>query len=94
MDRSVLNGVINDEPGLNEWRNVIFSDESRFCLQHQGDRIRVWRHRCERTLGECIPHHHTGPLPGGKQDNARPHVAGIVRTFPDTENALLFSWPV
>ncbi|GFY01219.1 transposable element Tcb1 transposase [Trichonephila clavipes] len=32
-----------------EWRNVIFSDEFRFYLQHQDARIRVWRHRGEST---------------------------------------------
>lgn len=123
-----------------EWRDVIFSDESRFCLQHHDGRIRVWRHRGERTLPACIRHRHTGPSPGVmvwgaigytsrsplvriegtlnsgryisgvlrpvalpfiralrnatfQQDNARPHVAGIVRTFLDTENVRLLSWP-
>ncbi|KAI4895775.1 hypothetical protein NFI96_000391 [Prochilodus magdalenae] len=28
-----------------EWRRVIFSDESRFCLGGDAQRIRVWRHR-------------------------------------------------
>ncbi|GFX87382.1 transposable element Tcb1 transposase [Trichonephila clavipes] len=32
--------------------------------------------------------------PTFKQDNARQHVAGIVRTFLETENVLLLSWPV
>ncbi|MBJ5695529.1 hypothetical protein JGG83_23035 [Salmonella enterica subsp. enterica serovar Derby] len=31
-----------------EWHDIIFSDESRFCLQHHDGRIRVWRHRGER----------------------------------------------
>ncbi|GFW65322.1 transposable element Tcb1 transposase [Trichonephila clavipes] len=30
--------------------------------------------------------------PAFKQDNERPHVAGIVRTFLDTENVRLFAW--
>ncbi|GFV48433.1 transposable element Tcb1 transposase [Trichonephila clavipes] len=47
-----------------EWRDVIFSDEFRFCLQHPVCRIRVWRHRGERTLTACIRHRHTGPSPG------------------------------
>ncbi|GFT92791.1 transposable element Tcb1 transposase [Trichonephila clavipes] len=47
-----------------EWRDVLFSDESKFCLQHQDNRICVWRHRDERTLAAYIPHRHTGPSPG------------------------------
>ncbi|MBJ4999813.1 IS630 family transposase [Salmonella enterica subsp. enterica serovar Hadar] len=47
-----------------EWRHVVFSDESRFCIQHHDGRIRVWRHRGERTLPTCIRHRHTGPSPG------------------------------
>ncbi|GFT93309.1 uncharacterized protein TNCV_904611 [Trichonephila clavipes] len=83
-----------------------FSNESRFCLQHQDGIIRVWRHRDECTLKACIGHRHTGPSPGVMvwggigytcrsplQDNARPHVAGIVRTFLDTENVRLFPLP-
>ena len=48
---------------MHEWQNVIFSDESRFCLQHHDGRIRVWRHRGERTLEACIRHRHTGVSP-------------------------------
>lgn len=125
---------------VHEWQNVIFSDESRFCLQHHDGRIRVWRHRGERTLEACIRHRHTGVSPGVmvwgaigytsrsplvridgtlnsgryisdvlrpvalpfirslrnptfQQDNARPHVAGPVRAFLDTENVRLLPWP-
>ncbi|GFW51306.1 transposable element Tcb1 transposase [Trichonephila clavipes] len=28
-----------------------------------------------------------------KQSNAQPHVAGIVRTFLDTENVRMLAWP-
>ncbi|GFV24988.1 transposable element Tcb1 transposase [Trichonephila clavipes] len=45
-----------------EWNEVVFTDESRICLQHHYGRIRVWRHRGERTLNSC--HRHTGPAPG------------------------------
>ncbi|GFY01345.1 transposable element Tc1 transposase [Trichonephila clavipes] len=37
-----------------ECRDVIFSDEYRFCLQHQDSHNRVWRHRGERTLVACV----------------------------------------
>ncbi|GFU31745.1 transposable element Tcb1 transposase [Trichonephila clavipes] len=43
-----------------EWNEVVFTDESRICLQHHDSRIRVWRHRGERMLNM---HHHTGPAP-------------------------------
>ncbi|GFW23319.1 transposable element Tcb1 transposase [Trichonephila clavipes] len=47
-----------------EWNEVVFTDESRICLQHHDGRIRVWRHRGERMLKSCVMHHHTGPTPG------------------------------
>ncbi|GFU69405.1 transposable element Tcb1 transposase [Trichonephila clavipes] len=47
-----------------EWNKVIFTDESRMCLQHHGGRIRVWRHREERTPNSCVMHYHTNPAPG------------------------------
>ncbi|GFS63643.1 transposable element Tcb1 transposase [Trichonephila clavipes] len=47
-----------------EWNEVVFTDESRNCLQHRDDRIRVWRPRRERMLNSCIRHHHTSPAPG------------------------------
>ncbi|GFU79007.1 transposable element Tcb1 transposase [Trichonephila clavipes] len=47
-----------------EWREVIFSDESRFCFESQDGRIGVWWHRGECKLAECIRNRHTGPSPG------------------------------
>ncbi|GFX48718.1 transposable element Tcb1 transposase [Trichonephila clavipes] len=47
-----------------EWNEVVFTDESRICLQHHDGRIRVWRHRGERMLNSCVMHHHTGPASG------------------------------
>ncbi|GFV95382.1 transposable element Tc1 transposase [Trichonephila clavipes] len=47
-----------------EWHEVVFTDESRICLQHHDGRIRVWRHRGERMLNSCVMHRHTGPAPG------------------------------
>ncbi|GFX89340.1 transposable element Tcb1 transposase [Trichonephila clavipes] len=43
---------------------VVFTDESRICLQHHDGRIQVWRHRAERMLNSCVMHHHTGLAPG------------------------------
>ncbi|GFY30510.1 transposable element Tcb1 transposase [Trichonephila clavipes] len=47
-----------------EWKEVVFTDESRICLQHHDGRIRVWRHRGERMLNSCVMQPHTGPAPG------------------------------
>ncbi|GFU69264.1 transposable element Tcb1 transposase [Trichonephila clavipes] len=47
-----------------EWNEVVFTDESRICLQHHDGWIRVRRHRGERMLNSCIMHHQTGPAPG------------------------------
>ncbi|UYV70845.1 Transposase [Cordylochernes scorpioides] len=47
-----------------EWNVIVFTDESRFCLQHHDGRIRVWRHRGERKLNSCVMHRHTGPALG------------------------------
>ncbi|GFW00658.1 transposable element Tcb1 transposase [Trichonephila clavipes] len=33
---------------VGEWNEVVFTDESRTCLQHHDGRIRVCRHRGER----------------------------------------------
>ncbi|GFV57726.1 transposable element Tcb1 transposase [Trichonephila clavipes] len=44
-----------------EWKEVVFTDESRICLQHHDGRIRVWRHRGEEILNNCVMHRHTGP---------------------------------
>ncbi|GFS87929.1 uncharacterized protein TNCV_3426791 [Trichonephila clavipes] len=47
-----------------EWNEVVFTDESRICLQHHDGQIRVWRYRGERMLNSCVMHRHTGPAPG------------------------------
>ncbi|GFU08602.1 transposable element Tcb1 transposase [Trichonephila clavipes] len=39
-----------------EWNEVVFTDESRICLQHHDGRIRAKRHRGERMLNNCVMH--------------------------------------
>lgn len=41
----------------NQWRHVVFSDESRFCLDFNDGRRRVWRHRAERFADCAIAEH-------------------------------------
>ncbi|GFV89140.1 transposable element Tcb1 transposase [Trichonephila clavipes] len=48
---------------VTEWNEVVFTDESRICMQHHDDQIRVWRHRAERMLNSCIMHSHTSHAP-------------------------------
>ncbi|GFW33765.1 uncharacterized protein TNCV_4052141 [Trichonephila clavipes] len=47
-----------------ECNEVIFTEESRICLQHHDGLIRIWRHRGERMVNSCVMHRHTGPAPG------------------------------
>ncbi|GFV60767.1 transposable element Tcb1 transposase [Trichonephila clavipes] len=47
-----------------EWNEVVFTDESRICLQHHDGRIRDWRHRGDRMLNSCDMPRHTSPAPG------------------------------
>ncbi|GFU89014.1 transposable element Tcb1 transposase [Trichonephila clavipes] len=47
-----------------EWNEVIFTDESRICLQHHDGRIRVWRYCGVRMLNTFVMQRHTGPVPG------------------------------
>ncbi|GFX66341.1 transposable element Tcb1 transposase [Trichonephila clavipes] len=47
-----------------EWNELVFTDESRICLQHHDGRKRVCRHRGERMLNSCVMQRHTGPSAG------------------------------
>ena len=40
--------------GRQQWARVLFSDESRFNLNHHDGRIRVFRRRGERFVGNCL----------------------------------------
>ncbi|GFX03693.1 transposable element Tcb1 transposase [Trichonephila clavipes] len=86
-DRHASRMSLMDRPATSRAPN-----ESKLCLQRQDGHISVCRHRVKRTLASCIRHRHTGPSPC-VMDNARPHVAGIVRIFLDTENIRLLLWP-
>ena len=37
-----------------QWSRIVFSDESRFCLQQGDGRVRVWRKKGERYANCCI----------------------------------------
>ncbi|GFR59450.1 transposable element Tcb1 transposase [Elysia marginata] len=44
-----------------QWRNVVFSDESRFCIDHADGRVRVWRRSGERYQADCVREHDSPP---------------------------------
>ncbi|GFY26709.1 transposable element Tcb1 transposase [Trichonephila clavipes] len=81
-----------------EWNEVVFTDDSRICLQHHDGRIRVWRHRGEMMLNSCVMHRHMVLHRGlataiFQQDNARPYVARIVQRLFVNHQIELLLWP-
>ncbi|GFX64686.1 transposable element Tcb1 transposase [Trichonephila clavipes] len=83
-----------------KWNEVVFTDESRICLQHHDGRIRVWRHRREdaEQLRYATPHWScTGYYELGhshiSQDNVQPYVARTVQRFFINHQIELFPWP-
>ncbi|GFX64352.1 transposable element Tcb2 transposase [Trichonephila clavipes] len=58
---------------VTDWQKVVLSDESRFVLGTDDNRVRVWRH----------PGLFLNNLPGAifQQDNARPHTARVAQDF-------------
>jgi hypothetical protein len=125
-----------------QWSNVLFTDESRFCIDHNDGRIRVWRRPGERYIDSTVQEivafgggsimvwggiTLTGRtelvvLRGGsltavrylrdivephvipfaenmgrdfilQQDNARLHIAGIVRNCFNDHNIEVVEWP-
>ncbi|GFU64568.1 transposable element Tc1 transposase [Trichonephila clavipes] len=64
----------NDRRLLHQWcdkrwtwtmklNDIVFTDESRFCLQHHDGRIQVWRHGGEKLLNFGVMHLYSGPAP-------------------------------
>ncbi|GFU75013.1 transposable element Tcb2 transposase [Trichonephila clavipes] len=58
---------------VTDWQKIVFSDESRFVLGTDDNRVRVWR----------CPGPFLNGLPGAifQQDNARPHTARVAQEF-------------
>ncbi|GFR76378.1 transposable element Tcb1 transposase [Elysia marginata] len=40
-----------------QWRSIVFSDESRFCIDHAGGNVRVWRRSGKRYQADCVGEH-------------------------------------
>ncbi|GFT75731.1 transposable element Tcb2 transposase [Trichonephila clavipes] len=47
-----------------EWNQIVFSDESRFNLSSDDNRVRVWRPRGERLSPAFALQRHTAPTAG------------------------------
>ncbi|GFW82114.1 transposable element Tc1 transposase [Trichonephila clavipes] len=68
---------------VTDWQKVVFSDESRFVLGTDDNRVRVWRR--------------PGPFLNGlpeaifQQDNARPHTASVAQDV--LRRFQTFPWP-
>ncbi|GFX43950.1 transposable element Tcb2 transposase [Trichonephila clavipes] len=79
---------------VTDWQKVVFSNESRFVLGTDDNRVRLWRRPVMRgTLTgqryvDDILRPHVGPFLNGlpttifQQDNARPHTARVAQDFP------------
>ncbi|GFS90556.1 transposable element Tcb1 transposase [Trichonephila clavipes] len=44
--------------GLSDWGNVMFHDESKFALEPDDKRIRIWRKQGTRNQPQSITDHH------------------------------------
>ncbi|GFX86275.1 transposable element Tcb2 transposase [Trichonephila clavipes] len=79
-----------------EWNKDVFSDESRFNLSSDDNRVRVWRPRGEHFNPAFVLHRHTAPTACDgaifQQDNDHPHTASVSQDCLRTVTALL--WPV
>ncbi|GFW29686.1 transposable element Tc1 transposase [Trichonephila clavipes] len=76
-----------------EWNEVVFTDESRICLQQHDGRIRVWRQDAEQ-LRYAPPHWScTGYYAIFQQDNARPQVSRIVQRLFVNHQVEWLPWP-
>ncbi|GFT16872.1 transposable element Tcb2 transposase [Trichonephila clavipes] len=60
-----------------EWNQVVFSDEYRFNISSDDNRVRMWRSRVKRLNPVFALQRHTAPTAGSifQQANARPHTA-------------------
>ncbi|UYV78713.1 hypothetical protein LAZ67_16002515 [Cordylochernes scorpioides] len=55
-----------------QWNEIVFTDESRFCVQHHDGRIRVWRHRGERSCTGYYGFHRRVEAKNSLQDDDVP----------------------
>ncbi|GFV52453.1 transposable element Tcb1 transposase [Trichonephila clavipes] len=83
-----------------EWNDIVFADESRFCLQHHDvcpvcitGTLNSQRFISEVLELVVLPRFQRLPLAIFQQNNERPHVARSVQEFFFTHQTELLSWP-
>ncbi|GFV34253.1 transposable element Tcb2 transposase [Trichonephila clavipes] len=79
---------------VTDWQKVVFSDESRFVLGTDDNRVRVWKRPGERYNSPYTVLRHTARTAGAifQQDNARPHTARVAQDF--LRHFQTLPWPV
>ncbi|GFU14107.1 transposable element Tcb2 transposase [Trichonephila clavipes] len=75
---------------INEWSNVLFSDESRFSVHPDNRRIFNWRDRGSRNNPAFV---HKSARFGDGDDNCRPHRANLVEDYFFDEGIVRMEWP-
>ncbi|GFS80898.1 transposable element Tcb1 transposase [Trichonephila clavipes] len=78
-------------PGMMVWGAIGYT--SRSPLVHMNGTLNSSRYIYSVFRPMALPFIRIQCNPTLKQDNARPDVADIVRTFPDTVNIRLLPWP-
>ncbi|GFU40036.1 transposable element Tcb2 transposase [Trichonephila clavipes] len=68
-----------------EWNQVVFSDESRFNLSSDDNRVRVWRPHGERLNPTFASQRHTAPTAAQwyVHDILQPHVLSLMQQLPE-----------
>ncbi|GFU15492.1 transposable element Tcb2 transposase [Trichonephila clavipes] len=76
-----------------DWQKVVFSDDSRFVLGTDDNRVWVWRRLGERYNFPHTVLRHTARTAGAifQQDNARPHTARVAQDF--LRHFQILPWP-
>ncbi|GFT93146.1 transposable element Tcb2 transposase [Trichonephila clavipes] len=65
VSSAAIQAQVVPSPGtLLEWNQLVFSDESRFNISSDGNRVRVWRPRGERLSPAFALQRHTAPTAG------------------------------
>ncbi|GFW86092.1 transposable element Tc1 transposase [Trichonephila clavipes] len=66
---------------VTDWQIVVLSDESRFVLGTDDNRVRVWRRPGERYNSPHSVLRSNVRIAGVMQDNAHPHIARVAQDF-------------
>nr|CAH7750236.1 unnamed protein product [Callosobruchus chinensis] len=77
---------------LPQWRNVLFSDESRFGLARDDYRERVWRENIINAIVQPL-RNEIGDQFIFMDDNARPHRTRAVQQTLENGNIARLEWP-